>query len=64
MLAAGQRDGTIIIVAAILLLLALVAVFFWVQQSRPEPTRHPVTPTRTEWRAPSALLGWQYDLPG
>jgi hypothetical protein len=51
MLAAGQRDGAVIIVAVILLLLALVAVFMWVQSSRREPLPHAAPPAaRTELR--------------
>ena len=50
MLAAGQRDGAVIIVAVILLLLALVAVFMWVQSSRREPLPHAAPPASTELR--------------
>ena len=52
MLAAGQRDGAVIIVALILLLLALLAVFVWVQKPRPQPVT-PLPPVRSEWRVPS-----------
>ena len=64
MLAAGQREGAIIIIAAaILILFALLAVFIWVKKPRPEPTPRPVTPSGAQWRAPRAPVGGaEYDL--
>ena len=65
MLAAGQRDGAVIIIAAaILIIFALLAVFIWVKKPRPEPPPQPVTPVRSQWRAPSTPLVSKYDFAG